>query len=44
VPILDRRFGAAVNPVVGKPNVRVAAFFFGKDGDPDSFLAIEKVK
>ena len=42
-PIPDRKLGAAVNPVAGKPNVRIGAFYFGKDGDPDAFLVIEKL-
>ncbi len=44
LPITDRKFGAAVNPVAGKPNVRLGAFYFGKDGQPDTFLVIEKTR
>jgi hypothetical protein len=44
LPIRNHQLDAAVNPVAGKPNIRLAAFYFGKDGDPDYFVVIEKLR
>ena len=42
VPVVARRLGPALNPLLGKPNSRIVGFYFGKDGQDDLILAIEK--
>lgn len=43
-PIPNRNPDAAVNAVLTNPNVRVGPFYFGKDGEPDAFVLVEKTK
>jgi hypothetical protein len=43
-PIPNRNPDAAVNKVIGNPNIRVGPFYFGLDGQPDAFVLIEKTK
>jgi len=44
VPVVGRKLGEALNPTLVKPNTRIVGFYFGKDGQDDLLLAIEKVK
>jgi len=44
LPVRNHQLDAAVNPVAGEPNIRLTAFCFGKDGDPDYFMVIEKLR
>ena len=41
--IKDKKLGASINPALANPNLRIGPFFFGKEGQADSFLAVEKV-
>jgi hypothetical protein len=43
-PIPNRNPDAAVNKVIGNPNVRVGPFYFGLGGRPDAFVLIERMK
>lgn len=34
----------AVQALLANPNVRIGPFYFGKQGEPDGFLLVEKIK
>ena len=38
VPVVGRRLGGALKPLLVKPNSRIVGFFFGKDGQDDLLL------
>ena len=44
VQIPNRNPDAAVNQVLGSPNIRVGPFYFGADGQPDAFVMISSTK
>jgi hypothetical protein len=44
VLIPNRNPDAAISKVLANPKVRIGPFYFGKDGEVDAFLVIEKVK
>ena len=44
IPVVGRRLGSALNPLLGRPDSRIVGFYFGKDGEDDDIMLLEKVK
>ena len=44
VPVTGRRLGAALNPLLARPNSRIVGFYFGKTGEDDDIMLLEKIK
>lgn len=44
VPVVSRNLGMALNPQLGKPKSRIVGFYYGKDGEDDQLMVLEKVK
>jgi hypothetical protein len=44
VPVVGRRLGGALNPLLAKPNSRIVGFYFGKTGEDDDIMLLEKIK
>ena len=42
--IKNRKVDGAVTPVLERTNVRIGPFFFGKEGEDDGFLLVEKTR
>ena len=44
IPVVGRRLGSALNPLLGRHNSRIVGFYFGKDGEDDDIMLLEKVQ
>jgi hypothetical protein len=44
VPVPGRKLGAALNPLLARPNSRIVGFYFGKTGEDDDIMLLEKTK
>jgi hypothetical protein len=44
VPVVSRKLGDALYPLLDRANSRIVGFYFGKEGEDDDIMLLEKTK